>query len=201
MIERDPVKVDDLNYVPMDAALGRRISVVGNGGKTTLAKSLVAKTGFAFIELDALHWKANWVESTPEAMTEKVTAAIEATVEGWIIDGSYWSKIDGLVLQQADMIIWLDLSWRVMFWRMLKRSFQRAWDKNKICGDNTEGWRKLFSTDSLWWYWITHRKTYLERGVRMAELLPRSTPVIRLRTAGELNRFYEVQGLTRGSGK
>lgn len=199
MVENaQPVKAG-LNIIPMDSPLGHRISIVGSGGKSTLAKAIVAKTDLNYIELDALFWKPNWVESTAEELKEKVTAAIEAAPDGWIADGHYWSRIGDLLLGQADMVIWLDLPWRVGFWRMLRRSFQRAWDKNKICGDNTESWRKLFSRDALWVYWITQRRTIIERDKRLVNLVPSNIPVIRLKSGNDLNRFYEVQGLSRSA--
>lgn len=181
----------------MGHPLGSRISVIGGGGKSTLAKALSASTGMAYIELDALHWKPNWVESTAEELTEKVNAAIAAAPAGWIADGQYWSKIENLVLSQADTVIWLDLPWRVMFWRILKRSFQRAWDKNRICGDNTESWRQMISREALWLYWITHRKSITARGDRLRKYLPATTPVIRLTSARELDSFYKTRGLVR----
>lgn len=197
MVEEAQTVENELNVVPMDSPLGRRISVVGNGGKSTLSIALTVKTGLTFIELDALFWKPNWEESSPEELIEKVIQAIDDAPDGWIADGHYWSRLGDTVLGRADMVVWLDLPWRVMFWRTLRRSFQRAWDKNKICGDNTESWRKLFSTDSLWWYWLTNRKTFSQRRQRLASLLPDSIPVIRLTSAKELNSFYEAQGLSR----
>ena len=197
MIDNVQAPADTLNFVPMDHPLGRRVSVVGSGGKSTLAKALSAKTGLTHIELDALHWKPNWIESSPEELVGKVDAAIDAAPDGWIADGGYWTKIGNRILGQADVVVWIDLPWRVMFWRMLRRSFQRAWDKNKVCGDNTESWRQMFSRNALWWYWITHRSSVSQRGDRLRELLPVTTPVIRLTSAKELNRFYRLHGLVR----
>lgn len=197
MQESAQVRETELNIVPMDTQLGQRISVVGNGGKSTLSKALAEKTELTFIELDALFWKPNWEESSAEELIEKVNAAIAGAPNGWIADGHYWSRMGDVILGQADMVIWLDLPWRVMFWRTLRRSFQRARDKNKVCGDNIETWRKLFSTDSLWWYWLTNRQTFSKRQERLANLLPASTPIIRLKSAKELDRFYQVQGLVR----
>lgn len=197
MTEKPLSAAIELNTVPIDSALGQRISVVGNGGKSTLSKALADKTGLPFIELDALFWKPNWEESSPEELIEKTNAAIASAPNGWIADGHYWSRLGDTVLGRADMVVWLDLPWRVMFWRTLLRSVRRVWDKNKICGDNTESWRKFFSTDSLWWYWLTHRQTFSQRRERLAALLPANTPVIRLKSAKELNQFYEMQGLTR----
>ena len=70
-----------LNIVPMDSSPGRRISVVGNGGKTTLSKILAEKTGLAYIELDALYWKPGWGESSAEELMEKVGAELGLDVE------------------------------------------------------------------------------------------------------------------------
>ena len=187
----------EMNFVPMDHALGRRISIVGNGGKTTLALALNRKAGLPFIEMDAVFWKPNWVESTAEELIAGMNAAIANAPDGWIIDGHYWSKVDDLVLRQSDTVIWLDLPWRVMFWRMLARSFRRAWDKNKICGDNTESWRQMFSKNALWWYWVTNRSTFKQRHERLSVLVPPATPVIRLTSAQDLDAFYRIHGLSR----
>lgn len=187
----------DLNVVPMETALGKRISVVGSGGKSTLAKAISAKTGLAYIELDALFWKPNWGESTAEELKAKVTAAMDAASDGWIADGHYWSKMEDHLIKHTDMVVWIDLPWRIGFWRMLKRSVQRARDKRKICGENTETWRKLFSRDALWVYWITHRRAIIQRDARLAKYLPAEIPVIHLTSPSEQNRLYEVHGLER----
>ena len=86
---------------------------------------------------------------------------------------------------------------QVLMWRTIKRSGQRAWDRQQICGDNTESWRQFFSIRSLWWFHLRNRAKYNSREARLAELLPSDTPVIRLTTPAELNRFYETQGLAR----
>ncbi len=187
----------DLNVVPMETPLGRRVSVVGGGGKSTLAKAISAKTGLSYIELDALFWLPNWGESSTEELKSKVTAAIDAAPDGWVADGHYWSKMGDHLIRHTDMVIWIDLPWRIGFWRVLKRSIQRAHDKRKICGDNTESWRKLFSKDALWLYWIVQRKAIIARDRRLAIYLPAGIPVIHLESARELNRFYETNGLER----
>ncbi len=196
MVNRRTV-LEDINLVSMNTELGARISVVGSGGKSTLARAIASETGLAYIELDALYWKPNWGESTEQELKEKVTAAIDAAPDGWVADGHYWTKLGDFLMRHVDLVIWIDLPWRIGFWRMLKRSFQRAWDKNQICGENTESWRKLFSRDALWLYWVTHRRAMIERDARMVNLLPAGVPVIRLKSARELDRFYETHGLTR----
>ena len=186
-----------MNEVPMSSALGQRISIVGAGGKTTLARAIAEKTRVTHIEMDAIFWKPNWVESDPEEFAANMESAIAGAPDGWVTDGHYWSRLNDTVLGKADMVIWLDLPWLVMFWRMLRRSFKRAWDKEKICGDNTESWRKMFTREALWWYWVRHPRRMGGRGGRLQQLVPQSTPVIRLRSAKELDRFYQVHGFER----
>jgi adenylate kinase family enzyme len=188
---------DDLPVVPLDHPLGRRLLIAGGGGKSTLAKALSVRTGLPYIELDALHWLPDWVERDAESFKAKVMDAIAAAPDGWIVDGNYYSKLGDLVLAQADIVIWVDMPWRVMFWRTFKRSFQRAWDKRKICGENTESWRRTLSADSLWWYHIRTRRRYNSRGERIGAILPPGAPLVRLSSPAELNRFYAVHGLVR----
>ena len=116
--------------------------------------------------------------------------------DGWVVDGNY-GRLRDQVLEQADTVVWLNLPWRVMLWRVLKRTFRRAWDKQQICGENTESWRQVLSTKSLWWWYIAHRKQLITRVERMLPLVPAGVPVINIKSAWELNRFYEVQGLVR----
>ena len=182
----------------IDAPLGRRISVVGGGGKTTLAKALAAKLGLPFIELDALHWKPGWVESSPEELRAKTEAALASAPDGWVVDGQYHGKIGDLVVRQADTVVWVNMPWRVMFWRVFKRSVQRAKDRQKICGENYESWRQtFFSPESLLWWHIKTRGQYKTRGERLRPMLPAGVPLIDLSSPKLLDRFYEAHGLRR----
>ena len=196
--EQAIASVSAMRFMGIDHVPGRRVSVVGGGGKSTLARALAAKLGLPYIELDALFWLPEWRESTAEEMQKKTAAALEAAPGGWVADGHYWSKLRGMVLEQAETVVWVDMPWRVMWWRMFRRSVQRARDRQKICGENYESWRRLFSPSALWWWHIRNRSHYTSLGERMAALVPEQTPVVRLRSAGELERFYEAQELRRG---
>ena len=114
-----------------------------------------------------------------------------------MVDGNYTGHLQDLVLKHADTVVWLDLPWRVMFWRMLRRSIQRAFDRQVICGSNVESWRNFFSRNSLWWYYIANRKSLTHRGERFLLMVPAKVPVIRIRSPRELDAFYGIHGLTR----
>src|SRR5205809_1832315 len=87
--------------------LPRRVVVVGTtgSGKTTLAGRLAQRLGVPHVELDALHWEANWVEAGDEVFRERAARAL--TGSAWVVDGNY-SKVRDIVWGRADMVVWLD---------------------------------------------------------------------------------------------
>ncbi len=186
----------NFNFAPLDSPLGRRINVRGGGGKTTLSKALANTLNVPFVELDALSHLPDWVSRPIPEFRVEALKAIEAAGDSWIVDGNYTSDLEDLVLKHADTVIWIDLAWRVIFWRILVRSFARARDKRKICGENTESWRRVFSRDSLWWYYIRNRKRIVTRGDRFLPMVPKGVPVIRIGEQRDLDRFYELHGLS-----
>ena len=171
---------------------------MGGGGKTTLARALAAKLGLPFVELDVLFWKPGWVESDPGELEVKVAAAIAAAPDGWIVDGNYWTRLRDLVVGQADTVIWVNMPWRVMFWRISLRALRRATDRRPICGENYESWRHTFlSRKSLLWWHIKNRRRYNRAEERMLPMVPSGVPLIDLASPRDLKRFYTLQGLRR----
>jgi len=107
---------------------GRRISVVGcsGAGKTTLSRRLAAQLGYRHIELDALYHQPDWQTVPTEQFQAQVAEAIRG--DGWVVEGNY-SAARPLVLEHADMVIWLDVPrptvMRQVLWRTLRRLFSR----------------------------------------------------------------------------
>ena len=179
-----------MNVVDFSHPLGQEINVIGGGGKTTLAKALSAKYSYNNIELDYLHFLPNWVEREPEDFRKTVAKALKDSGDKWVADGNYKAKLQGYVSSRADMVIWLDLPWFLIFRRILLRSFKRLLERTKVCGDNTETWRLFFSRNALWWWYIVNRKEISAREAEFSEYIPQNTPVIRIKNANELNAFY-----------
>ena len=180
-----------MNVVDFTHPLGQKISVIGGGGKTTLAKALSAKYAYKNIELDYLHFLPDWVEREPEDFKQIVSKALKDSGEKWLVDGNYKAKLQDYVSSRADLVIWLDLPWFLIFRRILVRSCKRLIDRTKVCGDNIETWRLFFSRNALWWWYITNRKEFFEREAKFSEYIPPNTPVIRIKNARQLNNFYE----------
>jgi len=137
----------------------RRINVIGTSaaGKTTLSGSLAELLGVPHIELDALHWEANWTEASDEVMRKRVVAAIGA--DGWVVDGNY-ALVRDLVWARADAVVWLDLPLRTILWRYLGRTLRRIAGQQELWSGNRERLTtQLFTRDSLlWWILTTYRR-------------------------------------------
>jgi adenylate kinase family enzyme len=139
-----------------------RMVVVGptSSGKSTLAKQLADKIKGDFIELDALHWEPNWVEAPDEVFRERVATAIRSKV--WVVAGNYHVSRD-LVWPKAQVIIWLDYPFHIVFWRLLTRTIHRSVFQEQLWNGNRENfWMhlKLWSEESLF-HWLF--KTYWRR--------------------------------------
>jgi adenylate kinase family enzyme len=135
-----------------------RIVVVGTSGsgKTTLAKALAQKLGIKHIELDELHWDPNWTEVPDEVMRERVVQAVR--IESWTVDGNY-KQVRDLVWQRAQMLVWLDYSFAVVFGRALRRTIRRIFTREELWNGNREKLGMLFSKESiLLWVIQTHSR-------------------------------------------
>lgn len=152
----------------------RRVIVVGTtgAGKTTFARALAQKLRAPHIELDALHWEANWTPA-PD-FVGRVEAALAA--ERWVVDGNY-SEVQPLVLARADTVIWLDYSFGTKLWQLFKRTLRRALTRERLWGTNTETLRKAFlSRDSIFlWFFRTHWAQRRRYEARFVELPPEVT--------------------------
>ena len=139
-------------------ALGERILIWGGGGKSTLARALGRKLGRPVVELDALSWLPGWVEREHGEFKALTLRTVEECGPAWIVDGQYISRFGGELLARADTLVWLDLPWRVIFWRIFTRGLKRIRDKQRICGDNVETWHQMFLKRESLVYWHLGRR-------------------------------------------
>lgn len=174
---------------------GRHIVVYGptGSGKSTLAAEIAQRIGVPHIELDAIFWKPDWVESSSEEFRAKVLAALDRCADGWVCDGNY-SQVRDLILPLADIVVWGRPPFRVAFWRLLKRTIARCWDGKLLWGTNRESWRQNFlSSESLILYQITHWSKYGKIGQNL-EKIPHRALVIQLRSQREIDAFLRELG-------
>jgi adenylate kinase family enzyme len=100
-----------------------RIVIAGtsSSGKTTLARALAGKLGYAHIELDALHWGPRW--RPQESFRDDVTAATAGT--RWIAEGNYKAVRD-LLWSRATALVWLNYPFPLVLRRALWRTLVRG---------------------------------------------------------------------------
>ncbi len=146
----------------------RRIVIIGTtgSGKSTLARWISAILHVPHVELDALHWEANWTETTTELFRARVAAALEDGA--WVVDGNY-SKARDLIWDRADTLIWLDFPAAITFARLLRRTLRRAFRREELWAGNRESFHKTFLSRESILLWFV--KSYGKNRARYPRLL------------------------------
>jgi len=165
----------------------RRINVVGTSGsgKTTTGSELARRLGVPHVELDALSWEPNWVAVSSDVLRERIADAVSG--EAWVVDGNYSAARD-LVWARADTVVWLDLPFRVVMWRVVSRTVRRLASHEVLWNGNRESLRMALSRDSIiLWALTTYRRR--RRDYPSALAAHPHLRVVRLRTADEVRRF------------
>ncbi len=122
-------------------------------------ETLAERLDLPFVELDALFWLPDWVESDDGTFGAKVTEATAG--EGWVVAGNYRRISENAVWPRAETMFFLDVSLLTQLRRALVRSWRR-WRRGELLwGTNHERfWTQLFHRDSLLLFAIrTHRAT------------------------------------------
>lgn len=130
-------------------------------GKTTLGKKLSSKTNIPCTDLDDLYWLPHWKPREKEDFERSINDAVSK--ESWILCGNY-SKFHHITVPRATIIIWLDLPFRVLLWRIMKRSLMQSIKKEAICNGNYQTCSQFF------WLFRHLCKTYRRRRRTLLQL-------------------------------
>ncbi len=167
----------------MKAKCGRRVSVVGTSGsgKTTTASQIARRLGIPHVELDALHWEADWTPATLDVFRERVVQALSG--DAWAVDGNY-SKVRDIVWGRADTVVWLDYGLPVIMWRLLWRTWRRSLTREELWSGNRESlYRALLSRESiLLWALQTYWRRKKEYPALLSQSENKHLAVVRLRS-------------------
>ena len=170
----------------------QRVVVFGTtgSGKSRLAERLAQRTGLRVVELDALFWGPEWQPVPLELFRHRVEREIKDG--GWIVVGIY-GQVRDLTWKAADTLIWLDLPFPLVMWRLLGRTIRRALTREDLWGTgNRESLvRSFFSRQSiLLWAFKTHRRNR-ERFAIECAFLAKDKTIVRLKSAREVERFIQ----------
>jgi adenylate kinase family enzyme len=167
----------------------RRIAVIGSAsgsGKSTLARELARRLAVPFVELDALVHGPNWTETPSDELRTQVVPILAG--DGWVLDGVYRGKLGNLVLDAADLVVWIDLPIHVWLPRLLRRTHRRVRGQEELWNGNRETWRNtLIGREALVPY--SFRIFFHRRRDYPRELA--AFPVVRLRSTAEVDAFLD----------
>lgn len=169
------------------------VSTASGNGKTTVGKALAARLSVPYHELDALHHGPSWTEATADELRAKVEPIVAS--DAWVIDGAYQGKLGDLVLEGADLVVWLDLPIRVWLPRLLRRTARRVVTREELWNGNREDLRNaLHPRNSV----VVYAVRGYRRRRRAYEVDFARFPLLRLRSQAEVDRFLsevlEVRG-------
>ena len=167
-----------------------RISVIetSGSGKTTFANKLAGILRIPHIELDALHWEADWVPAPKDVFRSRVREAVGA--ERWVIDGNYSKSARDLVWERADTVVWFDFSFTVTLGRILRRTIYRLVTGEECCNGNRERLGLALSRDSIiLWALQSYKRHRMEYPVLLAAQEQRGAQTVRLHSPKEADRW------------
>jgi hypothetical protein len=166
----------------------RRILVRGasGAGKSTLGQALARHLTVPFVELDALHHGPNWTAASAEELRARVSVLLDEP-RGSVVDGNYDSKLGTLVIDRADLIVWLDLPLRTELRRLAYRTLRRWLLSERLWNGNRQTLKGAFrGKDALIpWAIASH---FRHRRLWPQKLAAR--PVVRLGSALEVESWF-----------
>lgn len=169
-----------------------RINVIGTSGsgKSTFSRELANRLNLPYIEMDALYWKDDWKFANDEELMENIRKITES--EKWLLDGNY-NRTQPIKWKNVQTIIWLDYPFYLVFYRVLKRSIARLFDKKTLWGtNNRESFQKSFlSKDSIIvWMW-TSFPNMKKRYSKLFEKNTKDWQLIRLTSPAMAKQFLK----------
>ena len=134
-----------------------RVNVIGTSGsgKSSFAKQLAGALRTPYLEMDRLYWKPNCQEPNDEEFFSILEQAL--TGDAWVLDGNY-TQTTHIKWPRANLVVWIDYSFPLTLYRVIKRSILRAWKKQELWPGtgNRESFTRLFSKDSMVLWTLSH---------------------------------------------
>ena len=108
-----------------------------------------------YLEMDRLYWKPNCQEPNDEEFFSILEQALSG--DAWVLDGNY-TQTTHIKWPRANLVVWIDYSFPLTLYRVIKRSILRAWKKQELWPGtgNRESFSRLFSKDSMVLWTLSH---------------------------------------------
>ena len=106
-------------------------TVTADSGKSRLAHIIGARLNLSVIELDALYHVNNWHDTPLDEFRAKIERITKSSPNGWVSAGNYF-RVKDLLMDQADVVVWLRLPFHIVYWRLLWRTIRDLFTKKPI---------------------------------------------------------------------
>ena len=164
----------------------QRVMIIGQpgSGKSTLARAMGKHTGLPVIHIDTIHWQPGWVERNAD---EKTRLCHEAEArDQWVFEGGHSATWDNRIAR-ADLLIWIDRSPVLRFWRVFLRTLtQRGSTRPDLPEDCPEQLKNLLDLFNFMW---TTRKSARAKMRQLAATAPSTCRVVCLRSNRQTRQF------------
>ncbi|MBC3256572.1 AAA family ATPase [Pseudomonas paralactis] len=173
----------------------RRVMIVGQpgSGKSTLARKLGQCTGLPVVHIDTIHWQPGWIERSRAAKTQ-LCLEVEAR-ECWIFEGGHSSTWDNR-LGRADLLIWIDRSATLRFWRVLRRTLLRRGQARPDLPENCP--ERLANLPEFFRFMWQTKKSARVQMRQLVEAAPPTCRVVHLRSNRDTRIFLASIGRSTG---
>ncbi|MEP7765393.1 AAA family ATPase [Sanguibacter sp. 25GB23B1] len=166
----------------------RRVTVAGTpgSGKTTLARRIARVLDLPHTEIDGLYHGPGW--EPRESFAEDVRALVAQ--DAWVTEWQY-TVARPLLLERADVLVWLDLPVATVMRQVLGRTVRRGVRRETLWNGNVEPplWTLVRRGDQniLDWAWTTrHKLAGLDRRL---EVEAPHLVLVRLRSRAEVESW------------
>ena len=167
-----------------------RISIIGHAGsgKSTLARNISEKFNIPHLHIDRFWFEAGGAKLKPDNIEgmEKARAYIKENVENfikkdsWISDGWY-SKVQSMISDQADYIIFLDIPLYRRLFNHLKRIF------------TTERHKELTKWDDFKYFYEIIRRNFSSKKSKMKQFASEYSHKIKIfRNYKEIEKYLDT---------
>jgi adenylate kinase family enzyme len=133
-------------------------------GKTTLGRALAEKLGLEYVELDAILHAPGGVEPSNLEFCDAVLARLDGPA--WVVDGWHERKLANLVLQRADVVVFLDPALPVILARLLRRTLAEILRRKELWNGHRQTLRGAFGLRESLFAYALRRHSSIRRRVR-----------------------------------
>lgn len=159
-----------------------RIYILGPSGcgKSTIAKKLSKELKTAHYDLDDIFWIKKPLKKRKESLFKPRLKKLIVRKK-WIIEGVFHSWVEDAI-KKSDLVILVDLSPKILSWRLFKRYFKRKF--SKIETGNLKETVKLVKYSRLYGKKKSNLYQYHQKLIKGIKI-----PVITIQNKKQLNEF------------